>query len=510
MSTLSNNSASSGGGVFNLGGTLNVIDSTVAGNSAQAGGGIYNLGTLTAVNSTIAYNQALTAGGGGGLGNGSGATSILHNTIVALNTDGSGAGATPTTSPARWTRWTAAYNLIGDAGSSGGLTNGTNGNQVGVAPGLAAGLANNGGPTATIALLAGSPAINAGSNNLAVDLSGNPLLYDQRGPGFPRFAGGIVSIGAYQANVTSPTPTTVYVNTRLGRQSAYTGVIWTDGSVHVIGYDAFATIQSCHRTPSPAGGFVYVAPETDNEQLTISKSVTVTGEGTILAGSGTGVGFTVTTTGVTISGFTIENFATGVVVTSSGSLALLGDTIETNTNSSGNGGGISRPQGAVTITDGTISNNSAVSGAGIYNNGGQVTITASTLSNNTATSGGGGVDNESGQVTITGVTISNNSASGNGGGILNAATLTVVNTTIANNSAGHGGGIYNQGTLTSVNSTIAYNFISSGSNSGGGLDVGAGTAKLYNTIVALNTDGTGTGARPTTSPAPCRRPARTT
>ena len=64
----------------------------------------------------------------------------------------------------------AAYNLIG-TGGSGGLTNGVNGNQVGVAnPGLGT-LADNGGPTQTIALLPGSPAIDKGSNALAVDPS---------------------------------------------------------------------------------------------------------------------------------------------------------------------------------------------------------------------------------------------------------------------------------------------------------------------------------------------------
>ena len=76
----------------------------------------------------------------------------------------------PTTSspaPARSSA-SSAYNLIG-TGGSGGLINGVNGNQVGVAnPGLDA-LADNGGPTQTIALLPGSPAIDTGSNALAVD-----------------------------------------------------------------------------------------------------------------------------------------------------------------------------------------------------------------------------------------------------------------------------------------------------------------------------------------------------
>ena len=98
----------------------------------------------------------------------------------------------------------SANNLIGTGGGNSGLTNGSNGNQVGVAdPGLGT-LANNGGPTETIALLAGSPAIDAGSNALAVDPHGSPLTTDQRGAGFPRIVNGTVDIGAFEVQ----TPTT--------------------------------------------------------------------------------------------------------------------------------------------------------------------------------------------------------------------------------------------------------------------------------------------------------------
>jgi hypothetical protein len=96
----------------------------------------------------------------------------------------------------------SAYNLIG-TGGSGGLVNGVNGNQVGVAnPGLGT-LADNGGPTQTIALLDGSPAIDTGSNALAVDPStGQPLTTDQRGPGFARIVNGTVDIGAFEVQPT--------------------------------------------------------------------------------------------------------------------------------------------------------------------------------------------------------------------------------------------------------------------------------------------------------------------
>ena len=61
---------------------------------------------------------------------------------------------------------TSAYNLIGDGSDASGLTDGINGNQVGTAVSpinpLLGPLQDNGGPTQTRALLAGSPALNAG------------------------------------------------------------------------------------------------------------------------------------------------------------------------------------------------------------------------------------------------------------------------------------------------------------------------------------------------------------
>ena len=62
-------------------------------------------------------------------------------------------------------------------------------------------LADNGGLTLTHALVAGSPAINAGDNSLATEtgLAGGPALTtDQRGTGFDRIAAGTVDIGAFE------------------------------------------------------------------------------------------------------------------------------------------------------------------------------------------------------------------------------------------------------------------------------------------------------------------------
>jgi hypothetical protein len=75
------------------------------------------------------------------------------------------------------------HNLIGDGTGSTGFVNGVNGDMVGTAanpidPRLGP-LANNGGPTQTHALLAGSPAIDHGDNT-------NAPATDQRGVARPR------------------------------------------------------------------------------------------------------------------------------------------------------------------------------------------------------------------------------------------------------------------------------------------------------------------------------------
>ena len=57
-------------------------------------------------------------------------------------------------------------------------------------------LQDNGGPTQTMALLDGSPAIDAGSDALAWD-GGHELTDDQR-PGHPRIFGSSVDIGAFE------------------------------------------------------------------------------------------------------------------------------------------------------------------------------------------------------------------------------------------------------------------------------------------------------------------------
>jgi hypothetical protein len=191
-STLSGNSASDGGGIINLAtGTLTVNNSTFSGNSAAFdGGGIWSSGTLMVNNATLSGNSA--AGFGGGIFTGGSLT--LQSSIVAANTAFDGPDVYE-----NGVDLGSAYNLIGD-GSASGLSDGANGNQVGstafLLDPLLASLGDAGGPTQTLALLPGSPAIGHG----APAGPGVPTT-DQRG--FPRPTAGQVDAGAFQMQNTA-------------------------------------------------------------------------------------------------------------------------------------------------------------------------------------------------------------------------------------------------------------------------------------------------------------------
>ncbi len=177
-STLSGNDAYNGGGINNKTAPLRIVNSTLSGNSAITGGGIFNYGPIggTAavqiVNSTLSDNSATN---GGGIYNTSRANLEIGSTI--LNAGALGVNITDV----RWdgaTVTSLGYNLSSDDVGVGFLT--ATGDQINTNPMLdPAGLRDNGGPTLTIALLCGSPAIDQGYN-----FSG--AATDQRGPGFVR------------------------------------------------------------------------------------------------------------------------------------------------------------------------------------------------------------------------------------------------------------------------------------------------------------------------------------
>ncbi|MEP7038175.1 MAG: carboxypeptidase-like regulatory domain-containing protein, partial [Acidobacteriota bacterium] len=93
-------------------------------------------------------------------------------------------------------------------------------------------LADNGGATQTHKLMSDSPAINAGSNALAVDQNNTALTTDQRGAGFPRINDGTVDIGAFESS--SPTAASVNIDGKVttinGRGIARATVTITDSA----------------------------------------------------------------------------------------------------------------------------------------------------------------------------------------------------------------------------------------------------------------------------------------
>jgi len=185
-STVSGNRADGAKGGIYLHGTIGsqnlISNSTISGNSAGLGiGGLDALGLTAIWSSTIAFNTE-----GAALAAGlriSDAFADLQGTIIAANTSPGG----------------GTHNIgLGTAGAIGGADN-LLGPSAGVTlpPGSIGGdprllpLHDNGGPTRTHALRAGSPAENAGNH-----VSG--LSTDQRGIGFPRVIGPAPDIGAFE------------------------------------------------------------------------------------------------------------------------------------------------------------------------------------------------------------------------------------------------------------------------------------------------------------------------
>lgn len=166
--------------------SLSLRNSTVSQNTGENGGGIFS-NNATITSSTIVANHARAFGGGivsGGL--------TLSNTIVAGNTAGPNSNNDDISGNA-----TATYSLIGDAATSGGITDGVNGNIVGNGGAgtlpldsvLNPTLADNGGATLTHALIAGSLALDAGiSAGLTSDQRGFPRPFDL--PGVPNASDG--------------------------------------------------------------------------------------------------------------------------------------------------------------------------------------------------------------------------------------------------------------------------------------------------------------------------------
>lgn len=167
-----------------------VVNSTFTANSAVMGGAIaVEAGPSTILNNVTFADNVASTGTGIGISSGSGSSVLVSNSIVKDTCD-----------PSDGSIISAGYNI--ESGTSCGFT--ATGDQQNTNPNLQT-LANNGGPTDTMAILNTSAAYNTG--NPAVP-SGTPPAAettDQRGIVRPQ--GGRADVGAFELVVVTETPT---------------------------------------------------------------------------------------------------------------------------------------------------------------------------------------------------------------------------------------------------------------------------------------------------------------
>lgn len=224
----SNLSNFQGGAIHSsAGSSARITNSTITENTAPTGGAIWNGGTMLLVNDTITNNAATNAARSI-FSDPSGSINVLNTIIGSDNASTSNSLSGAFTS--------LGNNIVTDARTSTGFTNGVNNDQVSdnnVINPLLGNLADNGGHTDTRALLNGSPAINAGNScvwNATCTLPPGPtlrLFWDQRRG---HLRGGIfdaVDIGAFEFGGSSgsgsgflvgslfPSPTARYLNSNV-------------------------------------------------------------------------------------------------------------------------------------------------------------------------------------------------------------------------------------------------------------------------------------------------------
>lgn len=321
-STVSDNSGGQAGGILNSG-TLNVSNSTLAGNScSSAGGGIVNHGTMTVSNSTVSGNSA---GRGGGIFVLSG-TLTVGNTILAGNTSAN----SPDLDGAITTN--LGHNLIGNTeGGSGFVAS----DLLNVNP-LLAPLGDYGGPTQTMPLLPGSPAVDAGDNALA------PAT-DQRG--VARGVNGTTDIGAFESRgftitITGGNNQQTLVNTNF---PAALGV--------AVGSAFGEPVQGGVVTfTAPAGGAGATYPSGNAATLDAAGRGSVGARANGLVGSYT---VSAAARGGAAVAFNLRNVdATTVTLTSSANPSNLGQAVTFTAAVTTNAPGSGTPTGTVTFLDG--------------------------------------------------------------------------------------------------------------------------------------------------------------
>ncbi len=520
--TLLNNSASQKGGAIQnfRNGMLSIVDSTLSGNSSPvSAGAVMNYGTLSLANSTLTGNSAGAAAGV--LYNTSSATMDIVNTTFAGNSAGnlaaaifnggnlsvknvtmqsnrssSGAGAILSSSFATMTVWNSIFAtsmVFGNYSGGNNLFDDFGFNPLGLGA-----LGPYGGPTATIPLLAGSPAINAGNTSVAPFTDQRGLIRDSQ-----------ADIGAYEI-VSNFVVTTLAdeddgtvlpdlgTGTSLREAIAFGNLnpgpdritFAVDGTIS-LGGTQFPTISSDLTIVGPAAGITIDAQDASrifqmnaSAQVTLERLTLSNGHAADSGGAIHNAG-TLSLTDITVRDSNAD--VDGGGIWNSGPLSM-NRVIMTQNVATRDGGGLFSSVSPTTITNSQFSNNAARSGGAIASTS-SLSLTDTSLSNNQALIDGGGIRN-SGPVVLTRATLSGNLAGGSGGGIHSASTLTINDSTLSDNSAQNGAAISSQGTLTLTDTLVRDNRASA---NGGGV-YGTGSMSLTRATITGNTATNGAGA----------------
>jgi probable HAF family extracellular repeat protein/predicted outer membrane repeat protein len=378
-STFSDNAATRGGAIYAWG---NIQNSTFYRNTADQAGAVYGGGRIT--NSTFLANGA---NDGGAIYNGGTADEVVvTNTIVAGSLSGGNcAGA------------------ITDGGHNLQFPGTDCGESIRSADPLLdpMGLADNGGPTPTIALLPGSPGVDSGDDLQC------PAT-DQRG--FERV--GSCDIGAYEF----PLPRSGVVGTGTPEsctEAALDAALVWGGTI----------IFDCGNNPISI---------TVTSTKVIATDTTIDGAGLVTLSGGTAVSVLAVNPGVTL------NVARLRIVDGRGPYA--------GVTSADCGGAISNAGGRLAISDSTFSGNRGYCGA--ICNGGDLTVAGSTFSSNYDYGAGGGAICNGGALAIVDSTFTANGGCFNGGAIFASGATTIARSTFVYNDACNGGAIRGRATVS--------------------------------------------------------------